>query len=63
MTVDNLPGELPRDASMEFSSVLASEIIPRFLQGDPDGVIKRATITEKGQLTYAFNYLEDYAKG
>jgi saccharopine dehydrogenase (NAD+, L-lysine-forming) len=63
MTVDNLPGELPRDASLEFSHILAKEIIPRILQGDPDGVIERATITKKGALTELFSYLENYSKG
>lgn len=60
MTVDNLPGELPRDASMEFAGALSREIIPRIVEGDPDGVIERAMITENGELTAAFRYLNDY---
>ena len=63
MTVDNLPGELPRDASDEFSEVLIQEIIPRIVNDDPEGVIERATITENGKLTKHFSYLEDYSKG
>ncbi len=61
MTVDNLPGELPRDASDDFSKILAEQIIPKLLKDDPEGVIKRATITEDGELTKAFDYLKDYA--
>lgn len=63
MTVDNLPGELPRDASDQFSNVLIKEIIPRLLNDDPEGVIERATITADGKLTENFKYLEDYSKG
>ena len=63
MTVDNLPGELPRDASQEFSNVLVSQIIPRLTGDDPENVIKRASITEAGELTEDYNYLDNYVKG
>ncbi|MCK5822257.1 MAG: hypothetical protein KAH17_10225 [Bacteroidales bacterium] len=63
MTVDNLPGELPRDASDEFSDVLVKEILPRLVLNDPEKVIERASITEKGELTKNFSYLDDYSKG
>jgi len=63
MTVDNLPGELPRDASDEFSGILVKEILPRLIGDDPDGVVERATITENGRLTERYSYLEDYVKG
>ncbi len=63
MTVDNLPGELPRDASEEFSGVLIKEILPKLIGDDPDGVIERATITENGQLTERYSYLEAYVRG
>lgn len=63
MTVDNLPGELPRDASDDFSAVLSKEIIKRMVEGDPDGVIARATITENGQLTPPFSYLKEFSEG
>ncbi len=63
MTVDNLPGELPRDSSSEFASVLVRDILPRLSKDDPEGVIDRATITENGKLTDKFGYLEGYVKG
>jgi hypothetical protein len=60
MTIDNLPGELPRDASDEFAGVLTRNIMPHLLGEDSDGVICRATITWKGKLTEQFKYLEDF---
>ena len=63
MTVDNLPGELPRNASMEFSGVLVNTIIPKLVGDDPDGVIERATIARDGKLTDRYKYLEAYVKG
>ncbi|MEA1875498.1 MAG: NAD(P)-dependent oxidoreductase [Bacteroidota bacterium] len=63
MTVDNLPGELPRDASDEFSDVLVKEILPRLILNDPEKVIERASITANGELTKIFSYLENYSKG
>jgi alanine dehydrogenase len=62
MTVDNLPGELPRDASTEFADVLVKEIIPRFIDADPDGVIERATIARDGRLTERYSYLDGYVR-
>lgn len=61
MTVDNLPGELPRDASDEFSGILVKEILPRLVLKDPEQVIHRAKITEDGRLTELFSYLKDFA--
>ena len=63
MTIDNLPGELPRDASESFAQVLMEEIVPCLLGEDPCGILKRATITESGRLTGNFKYLEPFARG
>lgn len=63
MAVDNLPGELPRDASHEFGETLLDEIFPYLLGNDDRGVVERATITKKGKLTDRYNYLKDYAEG
>jgi alanine dehydrogenase len=63
MAVDNLPGELPRDASDDFSEILSREIIPKLIGSDPDKVIERATITKGGKLTERFAYLKNYADG
>lgn len=63
MAVDNLPGELPRDASEDFGSKLIREVIP-FLTGQKQGnIIRDATIAENGLLTAKFSYLEDYVEG
>lgn len=63
MAVDNLPGELPRDASEAFGKSLMERVIPAFMEGDDNGVLERATIAEKGKLTEAFAYLKDFVEG
>lgn len=60
MAVDNLPCELPRSASEEFGRDLVDKILPLFLNDDPDKILQRATIAQKGQLTEPFLYLQDY---
>jgi len=59
MAIDNLPCELPRDASEGFGKHLMERVMP-FLINEDDGVIERATITRDGALTPAFAYLSDY---
>ena len=61
MAVDNLPCELPRDASEDFGSQLIKNVIPHLLGDDAHGVIKGATITQDGSLTSKFAYLKNYA--
>lgn len=63
MAVDNLPGELPRDASEYFGELLMKNIIPQLFEGDPDGIIERATIMRNGVLTERFRYLQNYLEG
>ena len=63
MSVDNLPGELPRDASEDFGSKLASDVIPSMLGFSDPSVIERATITKGGKLTEKFKYLKDFLDG
>ena len=63
MAVDNLPCELPRDASEGFGNIFVEKIIPAFFNGDEDGVLSRAKMTENGQLTPAFLFLKDYVEG
>ncbi len=60
MAIDNLPGELPRDASEEFSKALINNIFPSLLGQDKEGIIKRATIVKEGNLTDKFNYLDNW---
>jgi alanine dehydrogenase len=64
MAVDNLPCELPRSASEEFGKDLIDKVLPVLLTDpDQDDIIRRATITENGALTKAFEYLTDYVAG
>ena len=61
MAVDNLPCELPRNASREFGRQLIDTVLPALLTGsDPDDRIARATIAQDGHLTERFAYLADY---
>ena len=63
MAVDNLPCELPKDASEGFGEMFMEHVIPAFFNGDKDGILQRAKMTEKGKLTERFAYLQDYVDG
>ena len=63
MAVDNLPCELPKDASEGFGIVFLEQVIPAFFNDDKDGVLARAKVTENGKLTERFAYLQDYVDG
>lgn len=63
MAVDNLPCELPKDASEGFGEMFLEHVIPAFFNGDADGVLARAKITENGKLTPRFAYLQNYLDG
>jgi alanine dehydrogenase len=63
MAVDNLPCELPKDASEGFGEMFMEHVIPAFFNGDKDGILQRAKMTEKGKLTPRFSYLQDYVDG
>ncbi|WP_299531809.1 NAD(P)-dependent oxidoreductase [Ulvibacterium sp.] len=60
MAVDNLPAELPRDASNGFGDAFVKEVIPAFFNGDVEGVLQRARMTQNGKLTELYSYLNDY---
>ncbi len=62
MAIDNLPCELPKDASEDFGKTFLKDIIPAFFNNDKDGILERATICENGTLKEHFAYLEDYVK-
>ncbi|MFT7051874.1 MAG: hypothetical protein ACJAZK_002494 [Psychroserpens sp.] len=64
MAVDNLPCELPKDASEGFGELFLEHVIPAFFNNDERGILKRARITtQEGKLTERFSYLQDYVKG
>ena len=62
MAVDNLPAELPRDASDGFGEAFAKYVIPAFFNGDKDGILERARMTQDGKLTDRYAYLQDYVE-
>lgn len=64
MAVDNLPCELPKDASEGFGDMFMEHVVPAFFDGDADGILERARITtSEGTLTERFSYLQDYVDG
>jgi alanine dehydrogenase len=63
MSVDNLPCELPKDASEGFGEMFMQHVIPAFFNGDKDGILQRAKMTENGKLTERFKYLQEYVDG
>lgn len=60
MSVDNLPCELPNDASVGFGEMFIKHVMPAFFNNDADGILERAQITSQGSLTPKFDYLSDY---
>jgi len=60
MAVDNLPCELPKDASEGFGELFLTHVIPAFYNNDKDGILDRAKMTENGKLTKRYAYLQDY---
>lgn len=60
MAVDNLPCELPRDASESFGKDLLASVIPNLFNRDMGDTLKNATECENGRLTAAFSYLQSY---
>ncbi|MDG1572188.1 NAD(P)-dependent oxidoreductase [Robiginitalea sp. M366] len=63
MAVDNLPAELPRDASEGFGAAFVKHVIPAFFDGDAEGVLERARMTQGGRLTPRYAYLQAYVDG
>jgi|UniRef100_UPI004047CC1F alanine dehydrogenase len=60
MAVDNLPCELPKDASEGFGKLFLQYVIPAFFNGDKNGVLARAKMTGNGKLTARYAYLQNY---
>jgi alanine dehydrogenase len=64
MAVDNLPCELPKDASEGFGEMFLEHVFPAFFNDDADGILERARMTTaEGTLTERFSYLDDYVNG
>lgn len=63
MAVDNLPCELPKDASEGFGQMFAEHVVPAFFNNDLDGILERARMTKDGKLTPRYAYLQDFVDG
>lgn len=63
MAVDNLPCELPFDASYDFGKNFVQKIMPAFFNGDKDAILKNGSMTQNGSLTERYDYLTDYVNG
>lgn len=62
MSVDNLPCELPKDASQSFGQEFITYVLPELLQTGTSEILSRATICERGALTIGYQYLDDFVK-
>lgn len=63
MAVDNLPCELPRDASESFGNEFIDNVIEHLLGDDEADIIANATITNEGSLMPRYTYLQDFVDG
>lgn len=62
MAVDNLPNELPRDASTAFGERMLEHVLPELLKSKST-ILDRATIVQNQVLNKPFLYLQDYLSG
>jgi saccharopine dehydrogenase (NAD+, L-lysine forming) len=60
MAIDNLPNELPRDASEFFGKQFIEKVLPELLHYDNSSILERATIADNGDLTEGYEYLREY---
>ena len=63
MSVDNLPCEIPNDASIGFGEMFMKLVLPAFFDNDQNELLSRAQVTKSGKLTTKFSYLQDYLEG
>ena len=61
MAVNNLPNELPRDASRYFGQQLIKFVLDDLMSGGSE-IIRHATMVDKGTLTAPYTYLQEYAQ-
>ncbi len=62
MAIDNLPSELPRDASESFGERFIRYVLPEFFKAESQ-MLERATVAENGRLGKHFEYLQGYLNG
>lgn len=62
MTIDNLPNELPRDASTAFGEMFIEHVMPELIAGGGP-MMDRGSVTKDGDLGEQFEYLRNYLNG
>lgn len=62
MAVDNLPNELPKDASQAFSTIMTEKILPELLRPSSE-LLQKATIAQNATLSPQFAYLKNFVSG
>ncbi len=62
MTVDNLPNELPRDASSAFGDMFVEHVFGDLSKKESD-LLMRGSVTINGDLGPSFEYLRNYLNG
>lgn len=60
VAIDNLPCELPKEASEEFGKELIDNVFPLLINGDESDILKRATICDSGKLSEFYSYLNTF---
>ncbi len=60
MSIDNLPNELPRDASLFFGEQFIEHIVQHLKNPENSPVLQGGTIAKNGALTDSFKYLSHY---
>jgi len=62
MTIDNLPNELPRDASTSFGEQFLENVWPEIKANRfESGILQRGTVAKDGMLGRHFQYLKNFA--
>jgi len=62
MAIDNLPNELPRDASKDFGDMFINNVLAEFLEPESE-MLHKATIAINGNLNAPYKYLSNYLNG
>lgn len=63
MSIDNLPNELPRDASESFGQAMIDHVIDELLEIKTSNMMYKASLTNNGNLNKPYEYLRDYLNG
>jgi saccharopine dehydrogenase (NAD+, L-lysine-forming) len=63
MAIDNLPCEVPRNASEDFGNQLIKNVLPDLLHQPYGDLIQRCALTVDGKLRVRFEYLRGYLEG